>query len=119
MTEWDLHVKCKEVGDLFNWVKYTLIPDHYGEKPTNAEIWGVRYSKGESLDWHNHRTSRYSFAYYANCPEGSSPLMFKENNVSIPPEEGKIIIFDGRLIHKVPPNDCDNRVIVSGNIFFN
>ena len=34
------------------------------------------------------------------------------------PEEGKIVIFDGRLSHKVPPNKCDGRVIVSGNLFF-
>lgn len=44
--------------------------------------------------------------------------MFKEGNISIPPEEGKIVIFDGRLSHKVPPNKCDGRVIVSGNLFF-
>lgn len=120
MTDWDAHVRCPAIGRLIDWMKTGLWPGFgYGTPFVNAEVWGVVYNKGQALDWHNHRTSRMSFAYYVNCPEGSSPLMFKDGNISIEPEEGKMIIFDGRMSHKVPPNPCDGRVIISGNLFFN
>ena len=118
MTDWDAHKQCPDIEKLYNFIVTQLLPGTYGLTPLSGEVWGVRYGEGERIDWHNHRTSRRSFAYYANCPEGSSPLMFKEGNISIAPEEGKIVIFDGRLSHKVPPNKCDGRVIVSGNLFF-
>ena len=81
-------------------------------------IWGVRYDKGTRIDWHNHRTSKRSFAYYIKCPEGSPPLMFKDNGAEIEPAEGKLILFDGRMSHKVPESPIDGRYALSGNLFF-
>ena len=120
MTRWDAHVQCPEVEKLWNWMRISLFGEKYNNfpPPLNAEIWGVRYDKGTKIDWHNHRTSVRSFAYYVNCPEGSPPLMFKENNAVIEPTEGKIIVFDGRMSHKVPETPVDGRYVLSGNLFF-
>ena len=123
MTRWDAHVQCPEVEKLWNWMRLVLFPENYhsavnGLYPVNAEIWGVRYDKGTRIDWHNHRTSTRSFAYYINCPEGSPPLMFKDDNVEIEPAEGKLILFDGRMSHKVPETPVDGRYVLSGNLFF-
>ena len=123
MTGWDAHVRCPEVEKLWNWMRLVLFPENYnsavnGLYPVNAEIWGVRYDKGTKIDWHNHRTSTRSFAYYIKCPEGSPPLMFKDNSAVIEPAEGKLILFDGRMSHKVPESPIDGRYALSGNLFF-
>ena len=120
MTRWDAHVQCPEVQKLWNWMRIGLFGEKYNNlpPPVNAEIWGVRYDKGTQIDWHNHRNSIRSFAYYINCPEGSPPLMFRENNAVIEPAEGKIIVFDGRMSHKVPETPVDGRYVLSGNLFF-
>ena len=120
MTSWDAHVQCPEVAKLWNWMRISLFAEKYNNfpPPVNAEIWGVRYDKGTRIDWHNHRNSVRSFAYYINCPEGSPSLMFKDNNAIIEPAEGKIIVFDGRMSHKVPETPVDGRYVLSGNLFF-
>ena len=123
MTSWDAHVRCPEVEKLWNWMRLVLFPENYhsavnGLYPVNAEIWGVRYDKGTKIDWHNHRTSTRSFAYYIKCPEGSPPLMFKDNDSVIEPAEGKLILFDGRMSHRVPESPIDGRYVLSGNLFF-
>ena len=44
--------------------------------------------------------------------------MFKDDNVEIEPAEGKLILFDGRMSHKVPETPVDGRYVLSGNLFF-
>ena len=84
-----------------------------------VELWGVLYNKGDYIDFHNHAPSLYSFVYFVNSPKGSSPLIFDTSGYKIKAEVGKVVIFESRLNHKVLPNKCNGRCIISGNFIYN
>ena len=65
---------------------------------------------------HNHGDIYASFVYYVNTPEGSSPIIFPDENETVEAREGNILIFPGHVNHYVPKNKCDGRVVVAGNI---
>ena len=60
----------------------------------------------------------FSFVYFVKTPKGSSPLIFTNSGKRIKAEEGKIVIFPGRLLHHVPKNKCEGRMTLAGNGFF-
>ena len=117
-TGW--HLKGKEISNLTRWVE-NLITNDFNKLSYRlkcAEVWGVVYKKGDYITPHQHSPSIYSFVYYVNTPKGSSPLKFKTSGHKVKPEAGKVVIFESRLIHKVPPNKCNGRVTISGNFIY-
>ena len=50
------------------------------------------------------------------CPEGSSPIVFPDENETVEAKEGNLLIFPGHVNHYVPENKCEGRVIIAGNI---
>ena len=80
------------------------------------DCWIATYSKDEFTEFHDHVLSLYSFVYFVKCPRGSSPLLVGERKKRIKAQEGKVVIFPGTLIHGVPKNKCDGRIVVAGNV---
>jgi hypothetical protein len=86
-----------------------------GNPTTN--LWFARYNKGDYTFDHDHAWfALVAFVYFVNSPPGSSPLVFSTSGKKIKAEEGKVVIFPGTLRHGVPPNKCDNRIVLAGNI---
>ena len=81
-----------------------------------ADYWGMWYNKGSSAIGHNHWPYAISFAYYVNCPEGSSPIIIDGNEIQV--ESGKLILFPGHTVHEVKTCPVDNRFMVAGNIAY-
>ena len=54
--------------------------------------------------------------YFIKTPEGSSPLIFTESGEEVKAKEGITVIFPSHLYDHVPPNECEDRVTMSGNI---
>lgn len=81
-----------------------------------ADYWGMWYDEGASAMEHNHWPYAMSFAYYVNCPEGSSPIIIEGSEVQV--ESGQLIIFAGHFSHKVEPCPVDNRFMIAGNIAY-
>ena len=79
------------------------------------EVWGVDYAKDQGVYFHNHFPYCMSFVYYVNVPEGSSPLVFPTSGYKLYPESGKMVIFESRLRHAIPPNGGSGRSIIVGN----
>ena len=114
-TGWQYRTKESErlvqwIGDLISrdllWSKYTVKP---------VEVWGVLYKKGDYITSHAHTPSLFSAVYYVNAPKGSSPLVFSTTKKKVIPAAGKLVIFESRLVHEVPPNKGDGRCMVSAN----
>lgn len=80
------------------------------------EVWGTTFKKGDNIVPHNHMPFAWTWIFYVNAPEGSSPIIFSESKHTLQVEKGKLIIFEGRLQHEVPICTVDGRCIVSGNI---
>ena len=94
---------------------HTLSPDDEHIKK-RIGCWIARYNKGEYAQCHHHRPHTWSWVYFVNCPKGSSPLVFPTSGKRIKPEAGKVVIFDAQLLHEVPKNRCDNRIVCAGNV---
>jgi len=82
-----------------------------------ASYWVSLYNKGDYTISHHHIPAPFAFVYFIKSPIGSSPLVFSTSNTIIEPEEGKLVIFPGHLMHHVPKNECDGRMVFSGNLF--
>ena len=79
-------------------------------------MWFASYDKGNYVKVHNHLPfAVFSWVYFINSPRGSSPLIFTTTGKRIKPEEGKIVIFPSFIMHHVPKNKCDNRIVMAGN----
>tara|TARA_B100001250_G_scaffold171142_1_gene147406 strand:+ start:179 stop:730 length:552 start_codon:yes stop_codon:yes gene_type:complete len=78
--------------------------------------WLACYREGEFAVSHAHYPTAYSFVYFVRCPKGSSPLIFTTSGKRIKAENGKVVIFPGNLLHHVPKNKCDGRIVLAGNI---
>lgn len=102
-----------------------------GKEMLLNDIWTLTLKYGQSVGYHSHKSNShlfpgeyYSIAYYANAPEGSADIQFNitlcntiENLVSVPAEEGLLIIFNSFIPHLTTRhnNVSENRVVVSAN----
>ena len=83
----------------------------------NMQTWFVKYREGDETKSHHHIPSFCSWVYFLRCPKGSPPLVFTQSRKKVKSEEGKVVIFPSWLRHHVPPNKCDGRVVLVGNVF--
>ncbi len=123
---------CNELQSLFDWIdtktvecadsiaQYTRTA--YIDSPSEdkkfsiADYWGMCYNKGSHAVLHNHWPYAMSFAYYINCPEGSSPLVLEGNEIQV--TEGRLVVFASHMDHKVDPCPVDNRFMIAGDISY-
>lgn len=120
MTSWDLNIDNLWVTKLIEFV-ITKIQNDFG--PFNGNLkcsgcWGVIHDEDHHiLPHHHYPDGDYSFTYYVNVPEGSSPLVFYTSKlVTLNPYAGKLVIFTSKIIHEVPKNKCMNRICIAGDI---
>jgi hypothetical protein len=116
MSGWRMQ-KNLHVQALTFWAE-NLVCQNY--KVTSArcfEVWVARYDFDDYAKEHNHRGCQFSFVYFANTPKGSAPLCFTDSQIAA--EAGQLVLFDSAENHSVPKNNCENRLVVAGNIWAN
>jgi hypothetical protein len=95
------------------------------------DIWTLTLENGQSVGYHSHKSNKhlypteyYSIAYYPNAPKGSADIQFSvttcntiETLVSVPVEEGLLIIFNSFISHMTNRHNNlnENRVVISAN----
>ena len=116
MSSWRIHSPNIEI--IHSWVTQLINRD--SKYPTGIlkfnDTWFAVYDEGDFAHIHDHHRVVFSFVYFINCPQGSSPLIFTTSGKRIKAEEGKLVIFPGLTKHHVPKNKCKNRVILAGNV---
>lgn len=132
MRPYQMEIPCEELKTLLDWIdseKLECAEDiaqatnsaYYSSPPQCknfyiADYWGMWYNKNAHARYHNHYPYAMSFAYYVNCPEGSSPLVLEGNELQV--TEGRLIVFAGHMNHQVDPCPVDNRFMIAGNIAY-
>ena len=126
MTDWDISVKNENINNIVTLVCHTIDRDFSPPKHSikRTQTWGVIYDVGDQIESHNHAGDRdhgimdYSWTYYIQVPEGSSSLFLVKDDkeYEVIPQKGKLVIFDSRIEHYIPPNKCNNRIAIVGNI---
>jgi len=114
----------EEVKSLVEWVHRTIISEIVDIPLCCSEAWGVIYDDGDYINSHTHKQgdlvdcstpNYFSFVYYVNVPEGSSPLVFPTSGYELHPKPGQLVVFESRLRHEIPSNGGKGRSIVVGN----
>ena len=115
MVRWikhdNLNIQNKHLSLLENWISQIIERDFVIGKRSPLicfEMWGIIYEDETEIEIHSHPDALYSTSYYVNAPKGSAPLIFKESNYKIKAQEGKLIVFDGRLDHHIPRSKISN-----------
>ena len=107
LVNWLFKLDIKTQWFKSNGTETNLRVDHF---------WLANYSKGDFTIPHHHKPAMFSFVYFVRCPKGSSPLVFTTSKKRVKAEEGKIVVFPGHVLHHVPKNNCEGRVVLAGNI---
>ena len=81
-----------------------------------GSMWANINSYKDYNEVHTHGGAQISCVYYVKTPEGSSPIVFPDENETVEAKEGNLLIFPGHTNHYVPENKCEGRVIIAGNI---
>ena len=132
-TDWNLQEQnIGEINELTSWIQH-ILPDvskNFAAKTFSeneecgynvnsfeiAECWGIHYNIGESLMEHCHFPYSLSFVYYVRTPKGTAPIIIENEIHEI--KEGQCVFFLASQYHSVPPNDCDGRCAIVGNILY-
>lgn len=77
-------------------------------------LWAMKYVDGEYAIKHNHYPSDWSAVYYVDIEEKSSGIIFEEE-LTINPVPGMLLLFPSILDHRVLPTD-GKRMVISMNI---
>ena len=110
-------IKSHALSLLRRWIKNMIVKSRILKDPIISDYWMAFYKKGDYTVPHYHLPALYSFNYFIKTPKGSSPFVLTTSKVEIEPEEGKLVIFPSFLVHEVPKNECDDRIIFAGNIW--
>ena len=120
-------ITSKNIDLINSWVrllifkKYPFLGDvnYVGEGSSfNMQTWFVKYREGDETKSHYHIPSFFSGVYFIKCPKGSPPLVFTHSRKKVKSEEGKVVIFPSWIYHHVPPNKCDGRIVLVGNVYY-
>lgn len=102
-------------------IKYNNLIQHSNDSEFALEInslWAQYYPVGAFQSSHSHLPCHWSFVFFVNCPKGSSPLVFGEEDLAIEPAPGRMLVFPSWIRHHVPHNEGENRSIVAGNFMY-
>ena len=123
MTNWDCFdiPEFNAIGDhamniVREWDKGDDV-EHFGVLELES-LWGQFYRVNDYQDLHEHYPNHWSFVYYVNTPEGSSPLVFETSSYEHHPKAGEMVIFPAWVRHYVPPSKCTGRSIIAGNMYY-
>ena len=82
-------------------------------RPIN--MWAMMYEEGDFADKHHHfPTSVFSSCYYIDVEDDCSPIIF-EDETSITPENGLLLVWPSILSHEIPPTK-GRRMCISMNL---
>jgi hypothetical protein len=96
---------CEEVSK--NYLKTDLKYKCYN-------CWGAIYEPGDYSVRHSHFPSTFAAVVYLDVDETSAPINF-EDELSVVPAKGSLIVFPALLHHEVPKTN-GRRIVVAMNI---
>ena len=115
LTDWNISDYFPDLCSQLN----VLYPSYKIE-----DLWVASYGLGDYTESHDHRGFDWSFVWYLDASIHCPPLCFPDlKHPWLPPhviypKVGNLHVFDGGLVHYVPPHTCNylDRTVVSGNL---
>lgn len=79
-----------------------------------CNCWGMIYERGDFTIEHRHFPATFSAIVYLDLDNNSAPIVF-ENQLTVVPNSGSLILFPGVVNHYVPKTE-GKRIVVAMNI---
>lgn len=76
--------------------------------------WGMLYEPGDYAVKHSHYPSTFAAVIYLDVDDDSAPIIFEED-LTVIPSSGSMIVFPAMLHHEVPKTNS-KRMVISMNI---
>tara|TARA_B100000003_G_C10757854_1_gene301740 strand:- start:37 stop:579 length:543 start_codon:yes stop_codon:yes gene_type:complete len=122
----ELDIVTREINVIVNWITELVNRDCFRPKLGDgrkirlkcSELWGIKYEKGMHLGLHSHDGYAYSFSYSVSISKRSSPIIFTTSGCKIKQKDGKLVVFDSRLKHRVPHSKVEGKCILAGNFIY-
>ena len=128
MTKWTF--TNRYVERLHQIIKEHLpVSEEWSQSLNFIQTWGIVYKHQDFAHPHHHWPYTWSWIYYAQVDEKSSPLtlfnIMKENtteihNISLKPKTGQLIMFPSYVVHGVEKTggigEDQWRIVLSGDI---
>lgn len=119
VSSWQSHLestKLKPLCDLVLSFCREISKTHYN---ANLEYkifncWGAIYEGGDYTKKHSHFPSTFAAVVYIDIYKNSSPIIF-EDQLTVVPASGSLIVFPAILQHEVPKTNS-RRVVIAMNI---
>lgn len=119
VSDYSSHLKNKKFEPLISLV--LSFCKEVSKKYFNADLnfkcyncWGMLYNNNDHAIKHNHFPSTFAAVVYIDVEKDSAPIIF-EDELTIVPSPGSLIVFPAILKHEVPKSN-GKRVVVSMNI---
>lgn len=94
--------------------------DEYVANQNVNGMWASRATTTEVTVPHNHWPNTWAFCYYIDPPEGCSDLIFPTVGKEVKVEHGKLVIFQGHLMHETVSKRFEgDRFVVAGTVVNN
>lgn len=119
VSSWISHKESPKFTPLCNLVISCC--EEVSKKYFNTELkfaiyncWGMIYENGDHAVKHSHFPSTFAAVVYIDIDDEGSPIVF-EDELTIEPRAGSLIIFPALLHHYVPPTKS-RRIVIAMNI---
>lgn len=120
-TDWDVsqdNVYDKRWSQIFFHYTFNQIKSFYHSMGYDSfyidTIWFQEYQRGDFHNWHDHDGSDFSniFFLHFNKLNPGTEFMVDDKVIQADVSEGDLIIFPGKVRHRAPVNDSDERRLV-------
>tara|TARA_Y100001970_G_scaffold215941_1_gene264322 strand:- start:342 stop:902 length:561 start_codon:yes stop_codon:yes gene_type:complete len=84
------------------------------EKYLPSAFWVAQFDEGNYARNHHHYPNDWAVTYYIDVDENSAPIVF-EDELTVQPENGLMVIWPGFLKHRVP-HTTSSRTVAAMNL---
>lgn len=122
VSSWTSHLESPKLQPLCNLVLSFCneISKNYFKKNIEFIVyncWGMIYEKGDFTKKHSHFPSTLAAVIYIDVDTNSAPIVI-EDQLTIVPITGSLIVFSALLEHEVPKTNS-KRIVIAMNIDYN
>ena len=119
VSSWTSHLESPKLQPLCSLVLSFCneISKNYYETDVQFKVfncWGMIYEGGDYTKKHCHFPSTFAAVIYIDVDENSAPIVF-ENQLTVVPISGSLVVFPALLEHQVPKTDS-KRIVIAMNI---
>ncbi len=105
----DLHIAWAHVEAMEKLILFVQeqFNEFLGHSAWTLEVWAQVLTPGHQVGDHHHGDALAVAVYFLDVGGGDTPLVIDNMRASYHPVEGEVVLFEGWMMHHVPPHEGD------------